>query len=295
VGEHPATSAPSLFTHLRASLYGLAPRPSLTSAQRRLYLVIAASAIAVYLGALANGYALDDVPIIATNPLVHRWSVLWEAFARPYWPPAWGAEMYRPLPIVSFALDWRAGVGWLHAANLLWHAGVSLAVAALALRLSGSGMAALVAGMLFAVHPVHVEAVANIVGRAELMATLFVVLSVLAALEHDRLGWSLAALALGLLSKEIAATTPALVASGWLAETIEAAHQAIRRGLAGPGRCLSPRTVGRPAPLRARTATGAGFRRCQLPRCSDDRRRGLRGFWEAAGVSVAASRGLFSG
>lgn len=180
-------------------------------------LLVAAAAIAVYLGALSNGYALDDVPIIATNPVVHRWSTLWEAFGQPYWPPAWGAAMYRPLAIIAYAVDWRAGVVWLHAVNLLWHAAVSILVAALTRRWTGSDMASLVAGLLFALHPVHVEAVANIVGRAELMATLFVVLSVLAALEYDCLGWSMVALALGLLSKETAATVPALVAAGWVA------------------------------------------------------------------------------
>ena len=41
--------------------------------------------------------------------------------------------------------------------------------------------AALSAGLLFAVHPVHVEAVANVIGRGELMAALGVCLAVYAA------------------------------------------------------------------------------------------------------------------
>lgn len=185
---------------------------------RHLYLAVAACAVAVYLGALLNGYALDDVSIIATNPLVHRWSALWRAFGEPYWPPAAGAAMYRPLAIASYALDWQVGgAALLHAVNLVWHAAVSVAVAALARRWSGSVGAALLAGVLFAVHPVHVEAVANIVGRAELMAALFVILAVLAALEHDRLWWSLMAWTLGLLSKETAIVAPALIVAGWIA------------------------------------------------------------------------------
>lgn len=185
---------------------------------RHLYLAVAACAVVVYLGALLNGYALDDVPIVATNSLVHRWSALWRAFGAPYWPPSDGATMYRPLAIASYALDWQVGgAPWLHAVNLLWHAGVSVAVAALARRWSGSLAAALLAGVLFAVHPVHVEAVANVIGRAELMAALFVILSVFAALEHDHLWWSLAAWALGLLSKETAIVAPALIVAGWIA------------------------------------------------------------------------------
>src|SRR5207245_1528847 len=132
---------------------------------------------------------------------------------------------YRPLAIASYALDWQIGsVAWMHAANLLWHAGASVAVAALVRRWTDRAdpgpqlgvPSALLGGVLFAVHPLHVEAVANIVGRADLMACLFTVLSVYAALGPDRLGWSVAALALGLLTKESAATTPALIAWGWI-------------------------------------------------------------------------------
>jgi hypothetical protein len=148
---------------------------------------------------------------------VHRWAELWQAFAQSYWPPWLGAAMYRPLPIASYAIDWQTkSVMWMHAVNLLWHAGASVAVAALLLRLTDSERGALLGGVIFAVHPLHVEAVANIVGRAELMAALFTVLAVYAALEGDRLWWSLGALVLGLLCKETAATVPALVVWGWM-------------------------------------------------------------------------------
>src|SRR2546428_8823352 len=73
-----------------------------------------------------------------------------------------------------------------------------------------------VAGLLFAVHPVHVEAVATVVGRAELMAAVFVVLAVYAALGRAHAGWSAVALAFGLLSKENAAVAPALVVWAWI-------------------------------------------------------------------------------
>jgi protein O-mannosyl-transferase len=56
--------------------------------------------------------------------------------------------------------------------NLLLHAAASALVYLLAARwLPGTG--AFAAGLLFAVHPVQVEAVANSVGRAELLATTF--------------------------------------------------------------------------------------------------------------------------
>jgi len=183
---------------------------------KRLYAAVAACAIVVHLGALWNHFALDDVPIVVLNPLVGHASGMWRAFAAPYWPPDFGGHMYRPLVIAGFALDRLVdGAAWYHAINLLWHAGAAVAVAALARRWLDQG-GALVAGLLFAVHPVHVEAVANVVGRAELMAAVFSVLTVYAAVAEKPVVWSAAAFALGLLSKENAAVAPALVVWAWL-------------------------------------------------------------------------------
>src|SRR3989442_14159804 len=161
---------------------------------KRLYATVAACAVVVYLGALWNRFAVDDLPIIVLNPLVGDASGMWRAFAAPYWPSDLGGHMYRPLVIASFALDHLIdGAAWFHGVNLLWHAGAAVAVAALARRWMGD-VGALVAGLLFAVHPVHVEAVANVVGRAELMAAVFVVLAVYAALGRAPAGWSAVAL-----------------------------------------------------------------------------------------------------
>jgi hypothetical protein len=191
----------------------LTPRAEMGS---RLYGAVAACAVVVYLGALWNGFAMDDFPIIVLNPLVANPSGMWRAFAAPYWPPDLGGHMYRPLVIAGFALDGVVGSpAWFHAVNLVWHAAAAVAVAALARRWT-DWTGALVAGLLFAVHPVHVEAVANVVGRAELMAALFTLLAVYAALVQERVIWSAAALALGLLSKENAAVVPALIVWGWL-------------------------------------------------------------------------------
>lgn len=185
---------------------------------RRLYGAVAACAVVVYLGALWNQFALDDNQIVVYNTLVRELGGVWRAFASPYWPPQVSGRLYRPLPLVTYAIDWQVAGGaawWFHAINVAWHAGASAAVAWLAGRWSGD-RAALAAGLLFAVHPVHVEAVANVVGRAELMAALFAVLAVYAALANDRLGWSAVALAAGLLSKENAMVVPVLIAWGWM-------------------------------------------------------------------------------
>src|SRR5213075_450567 len=97
-------------------------------------------------------------------------------------------------------------------------------VAELARRLSGPRVA-LAAGLLFAAHPIHVEAVANVVGRAELMCALGT-LGALVLLLHPsrsplRFGQTLAIAVcfLGaLLSKEQGMLVPLLLAVAWLAQ-----------------------------------------------------------------------------
>jgi hypothetical protein len=168
---------------------------------------------------------MDDVYIIVWNPLVHSAQGVWRAFGGPYWPPDLGGQMYRPLPLATFALDWTVSHGhplWFHAMNLLWHAGVAVIVTAFALRFPspegrGGGVStALAAGLVFAVHPVHVEAVANVVGLGELMAAAGVCLAVYAAIVRQDVLLSGAALLLGSLSKENAVVAPALIAWAWI-------------------------------------------------------------------------------
>ena len=202
-------------------------------APRRVYLAVGACAVVVYIGALRNAFAWDDLEIVTNNNMVHSWSGVWRAFLRPYWLGEQGGQLYRPLTIASFVVDWHVdGAIWFHALNVVWHAGASVLVAALLHRWIGPA-AALVGGVLFAVHPVHVEAVASVVGRAEVMATAFTLLAVFAAVERHSVVWSTVCWLLGLLSKENAVMAPALVSAAWLLG------------------------VGRPAPRRVAAFAGA--------------------------------------
>lgn len=182
---------------------------------RRVYLAVAGCAVLVHIGSLWNGYAGDDNHVVLFNTLVHSWSGLWRAFVSPYWQLQEGAQLYRPLTVATFVLDWHLdGPALFHAVNLAWHAGVSVLLAVLLNRWCGTA-AALVGGVLFAVHPVHVEAVAGVVGRADLMATAFTLLAVYAAVVRRSIAWSSACWALGLLSKESAVVAPALIVAAW--------------------------------------------------------------------------------
>ena len=166
--------------------------------------VSAALAALVFANAVGNGFVLDDRGVILGNPLVTSPATSWRAFMLPYWPVELGGGQYRPLGILSFALDWLISGGdarWFHTVNVLWHVAATVLVWVLAAELLAP-MAAAFAATVFAVHPVHVEAVSNVVGRLEPMAAVFVLLALLA----HRKGSYLAPLwfALALLTKESA-------------------------------------------------------------------------------------------
>jgi hypothetical protein len=194
--------------------------PSLRSASRHPagpLVLAAAAACAAYANAVRNGYALDDEFILGRNPLVHGLGRVGELLGSAYWPSS--DELYRPVTLLSFAGEWALfgdAPGVFHATNVLLHAVVSLLVAGLVLRLGGGRMAAAGAGVLFAVHPVHVEAVANLVGRAEVLATLAVLAACHLYLRPGPRGVGRNAgivllYVAGLLAKESAVALPALL------------------------------------------------------------------------------------
>ena len=153
-----------------------------------MYVLVAVAALAVYANSIRNDFALDDVMIVQNNAHVQNldWAQIW---SDNYWPKEGGVApdiLYRPLTIWTYLVNqyFTPGASWaFHLTNVLLHALVSLLVMALAWRLfghrrGGAGIA-LASGLLFALHPLHTEAVANTVGRAELLAALFSLLALL--------------------------------------------------------------------------------------------------------------------
>src|SRR5207237_1423277 len=89
--------------------------------------------------------------------------------------------------------------------NVLLHAAAAAGVAELARRLAGARVA-IIAGLLFAAHPVHVEAVASIAGRAELLCTAAMLAAMMLfvgrAMTWARVAAITACMAIAVLSKE---------------------------------------------------------------------------------------------
>lgn len=132
-------------------------------------------AIATYLTALPAGFVLDDHHFLLDNPVVTGGIrlPLFEGVSTT------GGTFYRPLPLLLMSVEhalWGPRPFGYHLVSVLAHVGVTAAVVTLARRLADA-RAALWAGVFFAVHAVHVEAVVAIANRSEVLATLFVVLA----------------------------------------------------------------------------------------------------------------------
>ncbi len=157
------------------------PEPLSNWGVKQWAIAMAVLAAVVFLPSLANGFAFDDLSIIVRDNTTHSLGGISELLTRPYWPGETGADfgLWRPVTSVVLTLLWSlaGGVAWtFHLASILLHAGVTAVVVVLGARFFGLKVGAL-AGFFFALHPVHVEAVANSVGIAELLAALFVLLA----------------------------------------------------------------------------------------------------------------------
>lgn len=145
--------------------------------RRHTLWIVAALALAASISGVANGFAMDDVHMIVQDPRAHSLSRALDVFSQSYWPVSMGGALFRPLTSLGFILQWFVGGGSplpFHVVSILAYVAVCIAVLRLCEELVDWRVAAL-GTALFAVHPLHVEVVANVVGQAELFAALMVI------------------------------------------------------------------------------------------------------------------------
>lgn len=140
---------------------------------------VAVIALAVFARSWSHPFVYDDVYAVQNHPLVNGAQPWYQILTSPYWPREITPDpLYRPVTLASF----RANASLIvhqpfnyHVTNSLLHAWASCLVALLGVRLWGGGRQApgWIAGLLFATHPLHAEAVVPIVGRSELLAMIF--------------------------------------------------------------------------------------------------------------------------
>lgn len=149
--------------------------------------IVIAAAVLPYLPAGGGAFLRDDIPYVVDNPDVvtpGRFLALWtESF-----PTRSPLGLYRPLTTLSlridhglFGLDPRG----YHAINILQHVAAALLALLLLRRLVASRAAATAGAVLFALHWTHVEPVAWISARSELLAFVFAALTWLVLLRGE--------------------------------------------------------------------------------------------------------------
>ncbi len=171
---------------------------------------------------IRNDFVADDQWVVANRQVLQKPPSVTAVLEEPYWPASFGGVMWRPAVISSFALDYQVSNSphWFHTINVFWAAIATALFTLLACDLAGP-VVGLITGLLFAVHPLHVEAVANVVGRAELMAAAGYAAALVCAVRAERRPVYLIGVAAGaafaIASKEIAVTLPAAVVLVYLA------------------------------------------------------------------------------
>jgi len=216
-----------------------------TTGERWFPAAVAVAALAVYANTLGNGFVWDDTLLIVDNPRIKSWTRLPEIFTGPLAP---GTQYYRPLQGLTFLTDYAvnglAPAGF-HLTSIALHALTAVLLYHVSRGILRDPLAALVAAVLFAVHPVHTEAVAYLSGRADSLSALFL----LAALLLHRMPLlSAGAFLIALLARESALVFLPLIA------LLEAA------GVLPFARDARPRRVERYAAYAVVVALYAGLR-----------------------------------
>lgn len=161
------------------------------------YALIAAAILAAYANAFSGSFQFDDWNVIANEPKVATLA-------------AWWASMpgIRPILKLTYAFNREIGLGvpGFVAFNVAVHAANASLVFSILKRLA-SARVALVAALLFALHPAQTEAVTYVSGRSTALAAMFALGSTLAWMDGRRwLSPALFVLALGV--KEYVAVLP---------------------------------------------------------------------------------------
>jgi hypothetical protein len=186
---------------------------SFTNRHRELllpFLVFIALSSCVFANTFANDWTMDDLPAIVNNPDIQS---LYNFLSN--------TKPKRPLREITFMLDnalFGLKPAGYHIQQIFWHSLSALLIFVLVCRLGGDKKVAWISSLLFLVHPVQVEVLANISHRKESLVLAFSLFSLLAYINVFECGknktfWGAVALCLAFiafLAKESAVVIPIL-------------------------------------------------------------------------------------
>lgn len=187
--------------------------------------VIVAVIFVAYFNSLGNGFVGDDNGFVKENLSIRDTANIPSYFFSPKTLAAadseWGTIIYRPLRTASYAIDYslyELRPEGYHVTNMLMHMAACVTLYFLVMALFSTRSVALLSALIFALHPVHIEAVSWIASRADIMGFLLLNLSLITYIRYtkatDKKALLVISLALSFLSyiaKETMVSLPGLV------------------------------------------------------------------------------------
>ncbi len=187
--------------------------------------ILAAIALLLYANTLTHQYVLDDDTVMAKNSIVKKGiSAIPEIMTTPYRKGAWLRQesLYRPLSLVMFAIEWQIAPNQPalgHFINILLYALTGFLLYKLLRKWFPQKHSFILfcIGLLFMVHPLHTEVIANIKSRDEVLGFLFALLAFSAIHDYVKdekkahLFYGILCYFLALLSKESTLTLLAVI------------------------------------------------------------------------------------
>src|SRR4051794_14896915 len=173
--RYPASTPTSLQKSLR-------PSRQISAAWQRIagLLLIVALAVIAYQPSIHGGFVLDDDQLLTESKLIHAPDGLSRAWF------STDAQDYWPVTFTSFWLEWQCfgknPTGY-HVTNLVLHIAAALLIWWILNLLSIP--VAILAAVLFTVHPINVESVAWIAQRKNTLSLIFYLLAVLWFIRAD--------------------------------------------------------------------------------------------------------------
>ncbi|XP_028382248.1 protein O-mannosyl-transferase TMTC4 isoform X3 [Phyllostomus discolor] len=166
----------------------------------RAKLVVGFVSLICFARSYDGDFVFDDSEAIVNNKDLQAETPLGDLWYHDFWGSRLSSntshKSYRPLTVLTFRINYCLSGGFypmsFHVVNILLHSGISvlmvdvfsvlfggLQYSSKGRRLNLAPRSSLLAALLFAVHPVHTECVAGVVGRADLLGALFFLLSFL--------------------------------------------------------------------------------------------------------------------
>ncbi len=186
-------------------------------------LILCGLVFLTYGNALFNKFVVDDGYLIVENPYIKHFKFLPNLFSGDLVASTTNAHVpsgyYRPLSMLSFMVDyqiWQLNTFGFHLTNILIHYFNCLLIFLIIFEISQNQKVSLLASALFAVYPIHVEAVTPVYNRMGIQVALFMLSSFLLFMKSkgcrrkDVLLGALILFFLALLSKEEALSLPLL-------------------------------------------------------------------------------------